>query len=121
MTSDNTPGGPRPPPESTSDNGEPAAGRRRGAVPTPLSAEMEQVHGRYVRALATAPVDDDTRRAYGSRVRQYLAWLTTATVEGDPLAEEAARDWAVRDYRSFLQTVAKRKPSTVNTVLAALN
>lgn len=37
------------------------------------------------------------------------------------MAEQAARDWAVRDYRSFLQTVAKRKPSTVNTVLAALN
>lgn len=32
-----------------------------------------------------------------------------------------ARDWAVRDYRSFLQGVAKCKPATVNTLLAALN
>lgn len=82
---------------------------------------MEQVHGTYVQALACAPVDEDTRRAYASRVRQYLAWLSKATVEGDPMGDRTARDWAVRDYRSFLQTVSKRTPSTVNTVLAALN
>lgn len=82
---------------------------------------MEQVHAEYVGALAMAPVDADTRRAYASRVRQYLAWLESAAVEGDALGEATARDWAVRDYRSFLQSVAKRKPSTINTVLAALN
>ncbi len=32
----------------------------------------------------------------------------------------ASRDWAVRDYRAHLQSVAKRKPSTVNTSLAAI-
>lgn len=120
MTSDNARGGPPHAPESPSDNGTPAGARRRGASPTTLNAALEEVHVRYVGALAIAPVDDDTRRAYASRVRQYLAWLEGATVEGNPLADEAARDWAVRDYRSFL-TVARRRPSTVNTVLAALN
>jgi hypothetical protein len=32
----------------------------------------------------------------------------------------AARDGAVRDYRSWLQTTARRKPATINTILAAL-
>jgi integrase/recombinase XerC len=34
-------------------------------------------------------------------------------VDGDPLLDAAARDWAVRDYRSHLQTIAKTAPSTV--------
>jgi integrase/recombinase XerC len=85
-----------------------------------LPASFEAVHAGYVAALAKAPVDDDTRRAYASRVRGYLAWLAEADVDGDPLAEAAARDWAVRDYRTHLQAVAKRAPATINTVLAAV-
>lgn len=122
VTSDNTAADRSQGPGSASDNGEAAerlAGR--GAQPTVLTAAMAEVHARYVAGLRSAPVDDDTRRAYASRVRQYLAWLSAATLDGDPLGEPAARDWAVRDYRAFLQSVAKRKPATVNTVLAALN
>jgi integrase/recombinase XerC len=44
-----------------------------------------------------------------------------AEVDGDPLTDLAARDWAVRDYRSHLTTVAKRAPATVNKVMAALD
>ncbi|MFN2505799.1 MAG: tyrosine-type recombinase/integrase [Acidimicrobiales bacterium] len=122
MTSDNATNGSSQTGESTSDNTEaPADGPRRGARPTLLPAELEAVHAAYASALRSAPVDEDTRRAYASRVRQYLAWLGAAAVDGDPLVDPVARDWAVRDYRSFLQSVAKRKPSTVNTVLAALN
>ena len=40
--------------------------------------------------------------------------------DGDPLDDAAARDWAVRDYRSYLVTVAKRATATVNKHLAAL-
>ena len=65
-------------------------------------------------------LDEDTRRAYASRVRGYLAWLDAADVDGDPLTEPKARDGAVRDYRVHLQTVANRKPATINTVLAAI-
>ena len=36
------------------------------------------------------------------------------------MAEVTSRDWAVRDYRAHLQSVAKRKPSTINTSLAAI-
>jgi integrase/recombinase XerC len=41
-------------------------------------------------------------------------------VDGDPLNDAVAKDWAVRDYRSYLVTVAKRATATVNKHLAAL-
>jgi len=41
--------------------------------------------------------------------------------DGDPLADAGARDWAVRDYRSHLQAVAKAAPGTVNSALAAID
>lgn len=79
------------------------------------------VHTAYVAELAKATMlDDDTRRAYTSRVRSYLIWLDTADLDGDPLNDPASRDGAARDYRTYLQTVANRKPSTINTVLAAV-
>ena len=60
-------------------------------------------------------------RVYRSRVRQYLGWLAGADVDGDPLSEPAARNWAVRDYRKHLLTVARRKPWTVNAHLTAVD
>ena len=54
-----------------------------------------------------------------SKVRGYLVWLAAADMDGDPLTERRARDWAVRDYRGYLMTVAKRAPTTVNNTLAA--
>jgi len=50
-----------------------------------------------------------------------VAWLADAESDGDPLNSKDARDWAVRDYRSHLQTVLKRKPATVNNALAAVD
>jgi hypothetical protein len=67
----------------------------------------------YIRALATAPLSGQTRRTYASRVRQHLAWLAAADLERDPLASTDGRDWAVRDYRAYLQSVLKRSPDTV--------
>jgi integrase/recombinase XerC len=65
--------------------------------------------------------DADSVRVYCSRVRQYLAWLAGGAFEGDPLADPDARDWAARDYRRHLQTVARRKPSTINAHLTAVD
>lgn len=42
-------------------------------------------------------------------------------LEGDPLADPSVRDWAARDYRAYLLTVAKRKPTTVNAHLTAID
>lgn len=76
----------------------------------------------YAAALERAPLDADTRRAYHSRVRSYLSWLDSAGITGpDPLADPHGRDFAGRDYRTYLKTVAKRATSTVNAHLTALD
>jgi hypothetical protein len=68
-----------------------------------------------------APLSDETRRTYLSKVRGYLTWLAVAGADGDPLTQARARDWAVRDYRTHLVTVAKSAPRTINTALAAID
>ncbi len=77
----------------------------------------------YVESLERrgGPLDGDTVRVYRSRVGRFMAWLSQADVDGKPLDEPAARDWAVRDYRTYLLTVARRKPSTVNAHLTAID
>src|SRR5579875_2177283 len=66
-----------------------------------------------------APIELDGR--YAAVLHQYLAWLAHTDPGADPLASPEARDWAVRDYRTNLQTVQKRRPATVNNALAAVD
>ncbi len=75
----------------------------------------------YVAALNAAPLSVQTRRTYASKVRQYLAWPADAEPGADPFASPEARDWAVRDYRTHLQAIQKRRPATVNNALAAVD
>jgi integrase/recombinase XerD len=91
--------------------------RRERAELTPENAEL--LAG-YAVHLERTPLSGHTPRTYLGAIRAYLTWLQTAEVEGSPLADAAARDWAVRDYRSYLVTVAKRATPTVNKHLAAL-
>jgi len=74
-----------------------------------------------VTALARAPLSAQTLRTYASKVRGYLAWLEAADVDGDPLTESDARDWAVRDYRTHLTAVLKCANATTNNALAAVD
>jgi site-specific recombinase XerC len=106
---------------STSENTNPSPTRRRGAAGTPLAPQLASLLDEYREALDRAPLSPESRRTYLSKVRRFLAWLAAADVDGDPLADAAARDWAVRDYRSHLQAVAKAAPATVNGALAAID
>jgi len=74
----------------------------------------------YRQALKHAPLSDGSKRVYLSKVTAYLDWLASSDLDGDPLLDAAARNWAVRDYRSKLKT-DKRAASTINTTLAALD
>jgi len=94
---------------------------RRGRAPVSLPAGLAAAHAAYTAALARAPLSAETRRTYASKVRGYLAWLDGADVDGDPLTDPAARDWAVRDYRTHLAAVLKRGNATVNNALAAVD
>lgn len=91
--------------------------RRHQAVPGAFTA----VHAAYAAALERAPLDGDTRRAYDSRVRTFLAWLEDSGLDGDPLADAHDRDFAVRDYKTHMKTVLGRTANTVNAHLTALD
>ncbi|WP_030175258.1 tyrosine-type recombinase/integrase [Spirillospora albida] len=93
--------------------------RRRRQVPDAYTA----VHTEYAAALADASLDADTRRAYDSRVRAYLAWLeTTRDMDGgDPLADANTRDDAARGYKDHLKSELGRSDNTVNAHLTALD
>jgi integrase/recombinase XerC len=103
------------------DDGQPAA--RRGREPTAVPDIYAAVYDAYTRELGRpgGPLDPDTVRAYASRVRQFLAWLPDADGAAAALSEPGARDGAARDYRTFLLTVARRKPATVNAHLTAID
>ena len=90
-------------------------------MPVELVGTYASVLDSYIGALASAPLSDQTRRTYVSKVRQFLAWLAGAESNGDALGTANGRDWAVRDYRGYLQAVLKRSPATVNNALAAVD
>jgi hypothetical protein len=79
----------------------------------------------YQRGLRAAPLAGPTRVKYVSRIRGYLVWLASSDrnveTDADPLEESAARDGAVRDWRAWAKTVARRRPATINNTLAAID
>lgn len=76
----------------------------------------------YDNWLSKQPLSVHTRRAYRTQVRQFCVYLDQVDSEyGDPLKDDDARNYAVRDYKAYLKTVRKRKPATVNTALAAID
>lgn len=90
------------------------------AGPAGLTPENAALLADYAAHLARSPLTGHTPRTYLGAVRAYLTWLQGAGADGDPLNDATAKDWAVRDYRSYLVTVAKRATPTVNKHLAAL-
>jgi integrase/recombinase XerC len=101
----------------TSENPSPRVPQETGTTSENTAAALAG----YQQALRVAPLSAETRRTYTSKVRGYLTWLADADVDGDPLTQARARDWAVRDYRTHLVTVAKHAPRTINTALAAID
>ncbi len=76
----------------------------------------------YLGWLEGRPLAARSREAYAHQVRRYLAWLgDRSPVDGDPLADDDARDWAVRDYKRHLKAVERWKPASVNLALAAVD
>jgi hypothetical protein len=76
----------------TSENRTRPATARRGRPPVRLPAGYATIRRRYTEKLATAPLSAQTRRTYESKVRQYLAWLAAANLDGDPFKDKHGRD-----------------------------
>jgi site-specific recombinase XerD len=96
--------------------------RPRQSLAGELSPALRAALNDYLAVLERpgGALDTDTVRVYRSRIGRFLEWLSDADVDGEPLTDAAARDWAVRDYRTYLLTVAGRKPSTVNAHMTAI-
>ncbi|MGZ0179102.1 MAG: tyrosine-type recombinase/integrase, partial [Acidimicrobiales bacterium] len=71
--------------------------------------------------VAKQPLSDRTRRAYGDQVRNYLNWLEDRGSGAEALADPAARDSAVRDYKRWLKRKRKLAPASVNQALASID
>lgn len=76
----------------------------------------------YEAWLSHQPLSPHTHRTYLTQVRHYCLYLDQNVSEyGNPLQDNYARDYSVRDYKAYLKTVLKRKPATVNIALAAID
>ncbi len=81
-----------------------------------------EIGAEYEGWLSRQPLSANTKRTYRTRVSQYLQYLAATPVEfGNPLEDLHARDYAVRDYKSYLKAVRKAKPSSLNLSLAAID
>lgn len=81
-----------------------------------------EIFAAYTRWLERQPLAANTRRTYRVQVAQFCVHLATSpSGAGDPLREQHAATYAVRDYRTWLKKVRKAKPSSVNLTLAALD
>lgn len=92
--------------------------------PAPTPAEYADLAARFERHLDSLVLSAQTRRAYRSRALgflNYLAGADPAQWHGNPLAESGPARLAAAAYRSYLLTVAKRKPETVNAHLTAVD
>jgi integrase/recombinase XerC len=75
----------------------------------------------YSQWLNEQPLALNTRVAYRRNVSQFAIFLQEYPPDyGNPLAEHNARDYAVRDYKTYLKKEHHSKPASVNLALAAL-
>ena len=84
--------------------------------------KREEISANYEAWLGRQPFSENTRRAYRVRTGQYLEYLSATPAEyGNPLEDPHARDYAVRDFKAYLKTVRRARPSSVNLSLAAVD
>jgi hypothetical protein len=87
-----------------------------------VTDELEQQLAAYEVWQARQSLADNTCRAYLLQIRQYRAFLAARSPQdGHPLCHTFARDYAARDYKTYLKTQRKVKPTSVNLALAAFD
>jgi site-specific recombinase XerD len=87
-----------------------------------MTETLEQTLTAYDAWLDRQPLAAKTRVAYRLQVRQYGEYLAQRPMaQDDPLRHPFARDYAVRDYKTYLKTERKVKPTSINLALAAID
>jgi site-specific recombinase XerD len=87
-----------------------------------MTETLEQTLMAYDVWLDRQPLAAKTRIAYRLQVHQYGAYLAQCSPSADdPLRTPFARDYAVRDYKSYLKTERQAKPTSVNLALVAID
>src|SRR5712691_2186844 len=87
-----------------------------------MTETLEQTLTAYDTWLDRQPLAIKTRIAYRLQVHQYGAYLAQRPpTTDDPLHTPFARDYAIRDYKSYLKTERQAKPTSVNLALAAID
>ena len=74
----------------------------------------------YEQHLSRLPISMHTRRNYLARVRGYLGWLEALLDGHKALSDPGERDFAVREFKSWLLQKGRRA-NTVNSTLAAID
>jgi site-specific recombinase XerD len=72
----------------------------------------------YIEELQRQEVSPKTVKSYRSDLTGFGRWF--AETNGEPFSAAATTPTDIRDYKSHLLTVARRKPATINRHLAAL-
>ena len=87
-----------------------------------MTETLEQILAAYDAWPDRQPLAAKTRVAYRLQIRQYGAYLEQRPpTADDPLHIPFARDYAIRDYKSYLKTERQAKPTSVNMALAAID
>jgi site-specific recombinase XerD len=82
------------------------------------AAELPAEVASFIRDLERQETATKTRVNYASDLRHCAAWFQRML--GEEFRAQAVTPTDIRDYRSYLMTVERRKPATVNRRLAAL-
>lgn len=87
-----------------------------------MTETLEQTLTAYDTWLDRQPLAAKTRITYRLQVRQYGAYLAQRPpTSDDPLHTPFAREYAIRDYKTYLKTERQAKPTSVNLALAAID
>jgi site-specific recombinase XerD len=87
-----------------------------------MTETLGQTMKAYDAWLDRQPLAVKTRVAYRLQVHQYGEYLAQRSpTTDDPLRTPFARDYAVRDYKTYLKTERQAKPTSVNLALAAID
>lgn len=87
-----------------------------------MSETLERTLIAYDTWLERQPLAVKTRTAYRFQVCQYGTYLAEHPPTSDDLLYTPfARDYAIRDYKTYLKTERQAKPTSVNLALAAID